>query len=260
MAKAAANYMNSQLIKMEAVTNGYAEGIALDATGYVSEGSGENIFLVRDGIIYTPALGTSVLPGITRDTVIRLGRDLGFEFREQPIPREWLYIADEGDDIHGVMRVRPDGTGSEIVVNTFNGAPLNGANDLVFGPDGTLYFSDPWRTSLENPVGGFYRLLLVLFVKFGDVVRLRIDVDFFRGFVVMLRLVGKLRVFGNAFRALGGFRLAALAALFGFFDRTRFLFDEALPVGDRDLIVIRMDFAEGEEAVPVAAVVDEGSL
>lgn len=95
MAKVAANYMNSQLIKMEAVINGFSEGIALDATGYVSEGSGENIFLVRDGVIYTPALGTSVLPGITRDTVLKLGKDCGFEFVQQPIPREWLYIADE---------------------------------------------------------------------------------------------------------------------------------------------------------------------
>jgi gluconolactonase len=74
-------------------------------------------------------------------------------------PDGWLYIADEGEHIHGVMRVRPDGTGSEIVVNAFHGKPLNGANDLVFGPDGTIYFSDPWQTSLENPVGGFYRLL-----------------------------------------------------------------------------------------------------
>jgi branched-chain amino acid aminotransferase len=95
MAKVAANYMNSQLIKMEAVTNGYSEGIALDATGYVSEGSGENIFLVRDGVIYTPTLGTSALPGITRATVLQLGKDLGYEFVQQAIPREWLYIADE---------------------------------------------------------------------------------------------------------------------------------------------------------------------
>jgi branched-chain amino acid aminotransferase len=87
--------MNSQLIKMEAVVNGYAEGIALDATGYVSEGSGENIFLVRDGVIYTPTLGTSALPGITRATVLQLGKDLGYEFVQQAIPREWLYIADE---------------------------------------------------------------------------------------------------------------------------------------------------------------------
>lgn len=95
MAKAAANYMNSQLIKMEAVINGYSEGIALDATGYVSEGSGENIFLIRDGKIYTPPLGTSALPGITRDTVLTLCRELDFPVIEQAIPREWMYIADE---------------------------------------------------------------------------------------------------------------------------------------------------------------------
>src|SRR5690606_2074259 len=95
MAKVAANYMNSQLIKMEAVLNGYAEGIALDAAGYASEGSGENLFLIRDGVIYTPSLGTSALPGITRDTAITLAREAGIEVREQSIPREWLYIADE---------------------------------------------------------------------------------------------------------------------------------------------------------------------
>ena len=95
MAKVAANYMNSQLIKMEATTNGYSEGIALDASGYVSEGSGENIFLVRDDKIYTPPLGTSVLPGITRATAVQLAADCGFELVEQAIPREWLYIADE---------------------------------------------------------------------------------------------------------------------------------------------------------------------
>src|SRR3989442_876134 len=95
MAKASANYMNSQLIKMEAVVNGYAEGVALDAAGYVSEGSGENIFAIRDGKLYTPPLGTSALPGITRDTALNLARDLGIEVIEQAIPREMLYIADE---------------------------------------------------------------------------------------------------------------------------------------------------------------------
>lgn len=95
IAKVAANYMNSQLIKMEAVLNGYSEGIALDASGYVSEGSGENIFVVRDGKIYTPPLGNSVLPGVTRDTVMQLGCSIGLEFVEQMIPREMLYIADE---------------------------------------------------------------------------------------------------------------------------------------------------------------------
>src|SRR4029077_11974401 len=77
LAKAGANYMNSQLMKMEAVANGYSEGIALDTNGYVSEGSGENIFLVRDGKILTPPLGASVLPGITRDTVLTLARRAG---------------------------------------------------------------------------------------------------------------------------------------------------------------------------------------
>src|SRR5581483_8669378 len=95
LAKAGANYMNSQLIKMEALANGYSEGIALDASGYVSEGSGENIFVVRDGRILTPALGASVLPGITRDTVIRLAGDLGIQVVEGIVPRELLYIADE---------------------------------------------------------------------------------------------------------------------------------------------------------------------
>src|SRR5712664_935694 len=95
LAKAGANYMNSQLIRMEAHTNGYAEGIALDQAGYVSEGSGENVFVVRDGKILTPPLGASVLPGITRDSVIRLAQDLGIPLIESLVPREMLYIADE---------------------------------------------------------------------------------------------------------------------------------------------------------------------
>jgi branched-chain amino acid aminotransferase len=95
LAKAGANYMNSQLIKMEALANGYSEGIALDAAGYVSEGSGENIFVVRDGKIHTPPLGASVLPGITRDAILTLARDLGIPLVEAIVPREMLYIADE---------------------------------------------------------------------------------------------------------------------------------------------------------------------
>ena len=95
MAKSGANYMNSQLIKMEAIMNGYVEGIALDVNGFVSEGSGENIFLVRQGKLFTAPLGNSVLPGITRDSVLHLARDLGIPIIEQVIPREMLYIADE---------------------------------------------------------------------------------------------------------------------------------------------------------------------
>jgi branched-chain amino acid aminotransferase len=95
MAKAAANYMNSQLIHMEAHANGYTEGIALDPNGYVSEGSGENIFVAMGGVLYTPPIGASVLPGITRSTVLQLCEDLRIQVREQMIPREMLYIADE---------------------------------------------------------------------------------------------------------------------------------------------------------------------
>jgi branched-chain amino acid aminotransferase len=95
LAKAGANYMNSQLIKMEAVANGYSEGIALDVAGYVSEGSGENIFVVRDGKIHTPPLGASVLPGITRDSILTLAREADIPVVETIIPREMLYIADE---------------------------------------------------------------------------------------------------------------------------------------------------------------------
>src|ERR687894_1080712 len=95
MAKAGANYMNSQLIKMEAITNGYAEGIALDDRGYVSEGSGENIFLVHDGKVITPPLASSILPGITRDSVIEICRELEMPLVESAIQRAALYVADE---------------------------------------------------------------------------------------------------------------------------------------------------------------------
>jgi branched-chain amino acid aminotransferase len=95
MAKAGANYMNSQLIRMEAAINGYDEGIGLDVNGYVSEGSGENLFVVQNGQLLTSSLGSSVLAGITRASVLTLARDLGISVIEQAIPRELLYIADE---------------------------------------------------------------------------------------------------------------------------------------------------------------------
>ncbi len=95
MAKAGGNYLNSGLIKMEATTRGFAEGIALDTQGFVSEGSGENLFLVRNGKLITPPLSCSILPGITRDSVITLARDAGYEVQEQAVPREMLYLADE---------------------------------------------------------------------------------------------------------------------------------------------------------------------
>lgn len=95
MAKASANYMPGSLIKMEAVKNGYTEGIALSTDGYIAEGSGENVFLVRDGVIYTAPTSLSILPGITRDTVITLARERGYPIVERVMQREALYIADE---------------------------------------------------------------------------------------------------------------------------------------------------------------------
>src|SRR5204862_4675512 len=95
LAKAGANYMNSQLIKMEAIVNGYAEGIALDNAGYVSEGSGENVFVVINGQVMTPPLNASILPGITRDAVIEICKDNNIPVAERGLPRESLYVADE---------------------------------------------------------------------------------------------------------------------------------------------------------------------
>jgi branched-chain amino acid aminotransferase len=95
MAKSGANYMNSQLIKMEALLNGFAEGIALDDRGYVSEGSGENIFMVSNGMVMTPPLSSSILAGITRDSVIQICHELGITVKERSIQRAALYVADE---------------------------------------------------------------------------------------------------------------------------------------------------------------------
>lgn len=96
LSKAGGNYLNSQLIKMEAMVDNYVEGIALNSAGFISEGSGENIFVIKNNVIYTPpSYGASLLPGLTRDSVIKIIRDFGYEFCETQLPREMLYIADE---------------------------------------------------------------------------------------------------------------------------------------------------------------------
>jgi len=107
MSKAGANYMNSQLIRIEAIKNGYAEGIALDADGHVSEGSGMNIFLVHNGVLYTPPLAASILPGITRDSIVTIAADLGLTVKEAVIPREMLYIVDEVFIVGTAVEVTP---------------------------------------------------------------------------------------------------------------------------------------------------------
>lgn len=127
LAKAGANYMNSQLIKMEAILDGYAEGIALTDSGTVSEGSGENIFLIRKGAVFTPPLSSAVLPGITRDSVIQITRDLGFEVVEQVIPREMLYISDEVFFTGTAAEITPIRSIDKIQVGTGSRGPVTRA-------------------------------------------------------------------------------------------------------------------------------------
>jgi branched-chain amino acid aminotransferase len=127
MAKSVANYANAQLIKMEAIADGYAEGIALDVFGNLSEGSGQNIFIVRDGIIYTPPIGNSVLWGITRDSVITLAKDLGFEVREQTLPRETLYMADEVFFVGTAVEVTPIRSVDRVQVGQGRRGPITEA-------------------------------------------------------------------------------------------------------------------------------------
>jgi branched-chain amino acid aminotransferase len=132
MAKSGANYMNSQLIKMEAIVNGYVEGIALDANGYVSEGSGENVFVVRNGVLQTAPLGNSVLPGITRNCVLTIARDLGIPVLESGIPREMLYIADEAFFTGTAAEVTPIRTVDKIVVGNGGAKPITKAIQKEF--------------------------------------------------------------------------------------------------------------------------------
>ena len=127
MAKAGANYMNSQLIRMEAMANGYAEGIALDVNGYVSEGSGENVFVVRNGVLQTAPLGNSVLPGITRDSVLKIARELGIPVVEAGIPREMLYIAEEVFFTGTAAEVTPVRSVDKITVGTGAVGPVTKA-------------------------------------------------------------------------------------------------------------------------------------
>jgi branched-chain amino acid aminotransferase len=160
MAKSAANYANSALIKMEAITDGYAEGIALDVSGNVSEGSGQNIFLVRDGIIHTPPIGSSILGGITRDSVMTLARDLGYAVNEAVIPREALYIADEVFVVGTAAEVTPIRSIDHISVGAGRRGPVTESlqraffdvvNGEVADTHGWLTYVYPEEASLRSP-------------------------------------------------------------------------------------------------------------
>jgi branched-chain amino acid aminotransferase len=132
MAKSVANYANAQLIKMEAIADGYAEGIALDTQGNLSEGSGQNIFIVRENVIHTPPIGNSVLSGITRDSVVTLAREMGFEVREQTLPREMLYIADEVFFVGTAVEVTPIRSIDRIKVGRGRRGPVTEAIQQKF--------------------------------------------------------------------------------------------------------------------------------
>jgi branched-chain amino acid aminotransferase len=132
MAKATANYANSQLIKMEALADGYSEGIALDVFGNVSEGSGQNIFIVRDEQLITPPLSASVLGGITRDSVMTLARDHGYSVTEANLPRESLYIADEVFFVGTAAEVTPIRSIDRIIIGEGRRGPVTAALQKAF--------------------------------------------------------------------------------------------------------------------------------
>jgi len=132
MAKATANYANSQLIKMEALADGYSEGIALDVFGNVSEGSGQNLFVVRDGVLYTPPLSASVLGGITRDSIVTLARDLGYTVIEQNLPRELLYVSDEVFFTGTAAEVTPIRSIDKIKIGEGKRGPVTAALQSAF--------------------------------------------------------------------------------------------------------------------------------
>jgi branched-chain amino acid aminotransferase len=159
MSKAAANYMNSQLIRMEASFNGYAEGIALDSDGHVSEGSGMNVFLVHDGTLYTPPLATSILPGITRDTVVKIAEDLKIPVKEQIVPREMLYIVDEIFFSGTAVEITPIRSVDHIQVGKGVAGPITRKlQDEFFAiTSGTKPDRHNWLTPVSAPVSAATR-------------------------------------------------------------------------------------------------------
>jgi branched-chain amino acid aminotransferase len=154
MAKSVANYANSGLIKMEAVLEGYSEGIALNPDGNLSEGSGQNLFLVRDHILYTPSMSSSVLPGITRDTIMTLAKDLGFEVKEEELPREMLYIADEVFFVGTAAEITPIRSVDKITIGRGKRGPVTAALQQAFFDyiNGVVDDRHGWLTHVDVPV------------------------------------------------------------------------------------------------------------
>ena len=154
MAKSVANYANSGLIKMEAMVEGYSEGIALNPDGNLSEGSGQNLFLVRNDVIYTPPISASVLPGITRDTIMTLALDLGFQVREQDLPREMVYISDEVFFCGTAAEITPIRSVDKITIGTGKRGPIASALQKSFFDyiNGAVPDRHGWLTYVDVPV------------------------------------------------------------------------------------------------------------
>ncbi len=153
LAKAGGNYLNSQLSKMEARLSGFVEGIMLDSSGHVSEGSGENLFLVRDDVLFTSPVAAGILQGITRDSVIRIARDLGYEVREMGIPREMLYIADEVFFTGTAAEITPIRSVDRIQVGEGRRGPITRAIQERYLGIATGKIEDPygWLTPVPVP-------------------------------------------------------------------------------------------------------------
>jgi len=155
MSKSAANYMNAQLIKMEAITNGYTEGIALDTAGNISEGSGANIFVIRDGKLFTTPLVSSILPGITRASVITLAEELGYTAIEQALPREILYIAEEVFFCGTAAELTPIRSVDRIPIGTGQPGPITRSlqERYLAIASGKAEDRYGWLTLCNQPVG-----------------------------------------------------------------------------------------------------------
>ena len=155
LAKAGGNYLNSQLSLMQARTDGYAEGIMLDSFGFVSEGSGENVFLVRDGKLFTSTIGSGILNGITRDSVLKLARDMGIEVVEQTIPREMLYMADEVFFSGTAVEITPVRSVDRIPIGTGKPGPIALAiqKEYLGIAKGQIEDRHGWLTRVPSVVG-----------------------------------------------------------------------------------------------------------
>lgn len=158
LAKIGGQYVNSQFAKMEAVENGYSEAIVLDVNGMVSEGSGENIFAAIDGVLVTTPLASSVLAGVTRDSVITIARDLGHKVREHSISRDMLYLADELFFTGTAAEVTPIRSVDHITIGSGSRGPITKAlQEQFFGiTSGHLPDKHGWLTpvNVQEPATG----------------------------------------------------------------------------------------------------------